>query len=297
MMLFRSRWILGSAAVVLGACGDSAESGADGATPTEVPGTPASGGSAGGPTASAGSVEGSAASTDAGADAAAPTTGGGPAADAAGGASGIPASAGQGGQPGPDAPILENPWGFPLRQPEIRTLDCSVKMVDDLPAQQVADADQICTFSYEGVTGHIYLEATVVDCEYYYALVGYFSSRAWLSVDGVVIPLEDPLYTLNGDHFTDSLSFTHAGRDYQYWHSSFAMYYRSCQPMDCMRVFDGATGVHDATTILEDGCTTDRTLPVVCVAVRPDGTVPPLQDAFAPCPGSEDWLSTPLAEP
>lgn len=267
-----------------------APAGGTGATSVEDTGGASAGGTGGIPANSGGTAaEVAAASNAEAANPPAPTTGGAPPSQETGGASGTADTAGQGGVLEPNEPPGDL-WGFSVRQPQTRTIECSVTMTEDLPAQQVSDADQVCTFSYDGVTGYVYLEATVVDCEYYYALVGEFSARAWLSIDGQITELEDARYSVNGDHFTDVLTFDHAARSYQYWHSSFAQYYRSCQPMDCLRVYDAATGVHDATTLVADGCMTERTLPVVCVAVEPDGTVPPLEDDFAPCPGSEDWL-------
>jgi hypothetical protein len=40
-----------------------------------------------------------------------------------------------------------------------------------------------------------------------------------------------------------------------------------------------------SNTPTTDGCTRDRTLPIVCVRVAADGTVPPLTDGFMRCPG------------
>jgi hypothetical protein len=35
--------------------------------------------------------------------------------------------------------------------------------------------------------------------------------------------------------------------------------------------------------------TKDRSLPVTCVQVEADGTVPPLEETFKPCPGDPDY--------
>jgi hypothetical protein len=50
--------------------------------------------------------------------------------------------------------------------------------------------------------------------------------------------------------------------------------------MDCLQVYSST----DA--LIENGCTSERTLPIVCVEVADDGSVPPLSpDPFAKCPG------------
>ena len=198
-----TRSMLCLAALALSGCGDnSADRAAPTATPADNPAAASAGGSASTPSGGGGTAPIATTAMGTGAE------------PATGGASGALASAGQSGSPSAEAPSVENPWGFAMRLPQTRLLDCGLKMVEDMPAQQVSDADQICTFSYDGVTGHVYLEATAVDCEYYYALVGLFSTRAWLSIDGEVIPLEDARYSLGGDHFTDSLSFTYADKHY-----------------------------------------------------------------------------------
>jgi hypothetical protein len=276
--------------VALGACGAGRAGSHE-----DLGGAPATGG-AGGATGGVASGSGDSSGgvvSDSGGSSTKPEATGGAPADAGGsaGAGGAPASAGQGGAtPGP-AGTLDNPWGFPLRKPETRTIECSFAYSEDLAPQTLEDADQICTFAYGALSGALYLEATVVDCEYYYALVGSFSSRVWLSVGGQLLPVDHPEYSLGGDHFTDSLSFDHDGLHYVYYHASFNEYYRACQPMHCMRVYDGSAESYDTSSLIEDGCTTDRTLPVVCVAVAPDGSVPPLEDSFAPCPNDPNWPS------
>lgn len=51
--------------------------------------------------------------------------------------------------------------------------------------------------------------------------------------------------------------------------------------MDCLQVYDADDN------LVEDGCTCDRTLPMVCVAVQTDGTWAALEDSFATCPGDD----------
>ena len=54
--------------------------------------------------------------------------------------------------------------------------------------------------------------------------------------------------------------------------------------MDCVQTYELGTG-----NLLEDGCTSDRTLPIACVRVLEDGTVPELIDTFEPCPGDPNF--------
>ncbi len=42
--------------------------------------------------------------------------------------------------------------------------------------------------------------------------------------------------------------------------------------------------VYDGDTLIEDGCTSERTLPVVCVQIDQSGGHDELVDQFEPCP-------------
>jgi hypothetical protein len=88
-------------------------------------------------------------------------------------------------------------------------------------------------------------------------------------------------YNWGGNHHNDSLEFDFGGRHFRGYHSSFGWGWRQCRPMDCLVV---TTMTGDP---VEDGCTCDRTVPLVCVQVLPDGTWPALVDTFEVCPGDE----------
>jgi len=165
------------------------------------------------------------------------------------------------------------PYGFEYRLPQTRTLSCEGTPTD------FADADHICTFAYGGVSGYVYFQATPTECEVTFAHLPIYTTLAWISVDNVVTDLASPEYNFGGNHHNDSFRFTHDGTPYFYYHSSFGWGWRACAPMDCIQVLDGNGG------ILEDGCTTDRTLPIVCTPILEDGTFGSLEDTFVKCPG------------
>ncbi len=169
--------------------------------------------------------------------------------------------------------------GFEIRVPETRSVTCSY-YPEGFPEdpQEFADADWLCTFDHGGTQGYLYVQATPIDCEWaFMAYPSFDTGLAQLSIDGNVNDLENALYDWGGNHHNDTISFDYAGSQYVYDHSSYGFGWHACQPVDCIRVYDGAE-------LVEDGCTEERTLPIVCVPILEDGTHDTLEDRFDPCP-------------
>ncbi|MBN1771321.1 MAG: hypothetical protein JXB32_08680 [Deltaproteobacteria bacterium] len=116
----------------------------------------------------------------------------------------------------------------------------------------------------------------------YESAIPIYVTTGQVAAGGEVVPLAEATYDHGGNHHNDSLLFSHGGRSFQAYHSSFGFGWRCCQPMDCLQLLDAAG------TVLEDGCTCDRSIPAVCVQVRPDGTWTALVDTFAVCAGDND---------
>lgn len=191
-------------------------------------------------------------------------------------------SAGSQDQSGGDG---NTPYGFTIREPEARNVTCS-QGPDGLPMTEPSlmnDEDYVCTFVHGSVAGHVTVQATPTDCVQFMAPVPTsFETAGWISIDGEVSPLEGLTYDHGGNHFNNAFEFDYAGNRYRFWHSSIGFGGRACQPPDCLQVFE--PGAAEPT---EDGCTSERTLPVVCALVESGPVVPSLEDTFAPCPGDE----------
>lgn len=183
-----------------------------------------------------------------------------------------------------DAVIVD--FGFDIRAPETHEVTCS-SYPPGMPKDPMIqpDMDWLCTFDYGEQTGHVYIQATPVDCLFLMGPSPIFEvPGAWLSIDGQVSNLENPLYDLGGNHQNDWFEFSHNNKRFKYYHSSFGWGWRKCQPMDCIQVLDGASGA-----VLEDGCTKERTLPVACVPINEDGSYDPPVDTFEPCDGDPNY--------
>jgi hypothetical protein len=144
------------------------------------------------------------------------------------------------------------------------------------------DVDWLCTFRQAGVSGHTYvrLDQTGTMMSGIATVPVYTAMLAQISIGGAVSNLANAQYDYGGGHHNDSLRFDYQGKTYKYYHSSFGFGFRQCQPMDCINVY--ALG---ATTPENDGCTSARRLPEICVAIKADGSHDPLVDRFMKCAG------------
>ncbi|MCP4123209.1 MAG: lamin tail domain-containing protein, partial [Bacteroidetes bacterium] len=160
---------------------------------------------------------------------------------------------------------------FRVRKPQARTFDCS-EWNDTW-----WDADHVCHFQYGAVDAEIYVQATPVSCNFFG--IPLYDTEAWITVNGKVSRL-NAVYDHGGNHNIDSLTFRLEGKQFAFYHSSIRIW--KCSPLDCMQVGD------------EDGCKretcSDRpSLPVTCVRVNADGSVPELLDPWEQHEGYDDY--------
>lgn len=171
--------------------------------------------------------------------------------------------------------------GFQIRKPQTQySVDCSTGGGPGL----FDDRDHVCTFNYGEWDGYIYFQATATDC---FMLMGpspaYSVVGAWISLGGTVAPLDNPTYDIGGNHQNDFFEFDFGGKHFKYYHSTFGMGWRACQPMDCIQILA-------SEDVVEDGCVPkERSLPAICVPVESDGTYAELVDTFAPCALDQNW--------
>jgi hypothetical protein len=253
-----------SVGLSLPACGGD-DNGSDGGTG----GTPSTGGTnAGGSSSTTGGKGGSGG---------APGSKGGSAALGGGasvGGAGVGGATGAGGSSSTD-PAVPDEYGFLRRVPSQRDLTCTGAYENQV---QIPDTDWICTFEDAQGKGVVYFQSTPVSCRQVLSAVATFQTVGWLSRNGAVTKLSSAAYDWGGNHHNDALDFEVDGVKYGYYHSSFGWGW--CQNMDCARIY-----ASDGTTVQTDGCTHERTMPIVCSAIEADDTAQPLEDHFATCLG------------
>lgn len=176
-------------------------------------------------------------------------------------------------------------FGFSIRVPRYHTVSCESEMG---PAESVEELERdfICTFDYTDESGHLYFKSKPSGCQFLMGpSVSFELEGAQLALGDEIIDLQNAYYDLGGNHVNDSFGFDYKGKYLKYYHSSFGFGWRACQPMDCIQVFDTSEQPDPSL----DGCTAERTLPIVCAQVQEDGSFDQLEDTFAPCPGDSNY--------
>lgn len=167
---------------------------------------------------------------------------------------------------------------FQTRIPDSTSLECEYS-----GTVKFSQSDWICSFAYLGKQAVLYVQSTPVQCvEIMSPTAEFKTDKALLFVDGQLQDLSSAQYDWGGNHQNDHLEFSVGGKILQIYHSSFGFGWRACQPMDCLKIYQA-----DGTTVETDGCTSDRTVPVVCREADPQGKFGDFTESFAKCMGDD----------
>lgn len=174
---------------------------------------------------------------------------------------------------------------FKTRVPKREVYNCvSTELAWEEKFDQV---DWICSFKYDGDEGYVYVQGSPTSCEARFSMTPIMSiDTAVFYVNGKYETLKDVSYNWGGNHHNDRIRFSYDGKVFEYNHSSYGWGGRSCQEMDCLKVYEA-----DGKTLIEDGCGLDadisssRKLPVVCRAAGEDGKFDDFTDTFQLCMG------------
>jgi hypothetical protein len=155
------------------------------------------------------------------------------------------------------------------------------------------DADAVCHFVYEDIDLELYIQATPVACEQSWMSQFTYETTGYVRVDGAVSLVEAD-YNFGGRHHNDFITFRYEGQTYTLHQGSLGFGFRACAPPNCILLCEGEEPCdwYGGTTV--DGCERSEggpppPLPVTCVVVNADGTVPPLLDPWT-SQGGEDPL-------
>lgn len=181
---------------------------------------------------------------------------------------------------------IQNPFGFKMTLPLKRKVSCVDPMRGTVTLDQL-DMDWICTFNTAGDKGYVYIRNHAVSCKSVGMSVApvFQAAGAFISDSGKVSNLKNALYDWGGNHHNDMMGFDYDGKYYNYYHSSFGSGWRKCQPMDCIQIYPSKGG-----KISNDGCTSARTIPAVCLkvdGVKKSYAAGDFVDTFKKCPGDK----------
>ena len=171
---------------------------------------------------------------------------------------------------------------FDIRIPNQKAIHCEDKGAYTSFEKDVEESDLICSFKYNGEEGFVYVQSNPVRCVGGDLYPVYEVHKAEFYVNGSMQKISNVRFYGGGDHGNYGISFTYNGKVFEYGYSTMGMGGRPCQDVDCMQVYDA-----DGKTIVEDGCTEERTLPIVCRPAREDGTFASFVDTYHVC--TNDW--------
>lgn len=182
---------------------------------------------------------------------------------------------------------------FKTRVPKREIYTCKPPKGSDLDWEEKFDqVDWICSFKYDGDEGYVYVQGSPTSCEARFSMIPVMSIDTAVSyINGKYETLEEVSYDWGGNHHNDRIRFSYDGKVFEYNHSSYGWGGRSCQEMDCLKVYEA-----DGKTLIEDGCGLDadisnsRKLPVVCRAADDDGKFDKFTDTFQLCMGDNRVL-------
>lgn len=161
-----------------------------------------------------------------------------------------------------------------IREPE--SVQC--KLVEKDPGfpdpgdyMNYRQTDLVCTFDYNGLNGLIYVQDTPLECKHT-AVVGRWVTKSktdlsLIKIGDQVDYLENAFYEYGGQHMRDRLTFDYRGVRFVYYHvcgDGNNMAYSTKNP-NCAMIKD------TDGKMLDNGCTPERTRPIVCKEVDENG--------------------------
>ena len=171
---------------------------------------------------------------------------------------------------------------FDIRVPDQKFLPCRDSIVSDNFREDwidtIAQSDLICSFKYDGDSGFVYVQNNPVSCRLFVGDISYEVHKAEFFVNGSMKEISNVEYDVGGNHRIFGLRFTYKDKVFRYGYSTMGMGGRPCQNMDCMRVQK-----LDGTTMIQNGCDEDRSLPIVCRHAKENGTFDSFEDSYHVC--------------
>jgi transglutaminase/protease-like cytokinesis protein 3 len=171
---------------------------------------------------------------------------------------------------------------FDIRVPNQKAIHCEDKGAYTSFEKDVEESDLICSFKYKDEEGFVYVQNNPIKCVGSDLYPIYEVHKAEFYVNGSMQEISNVSFHGGGNHGIYGIEFTYNGKVFKYDYSTMGMGGRPCQDVDCMTVYES-----DGKTLIQDGCTEERTLPIVCRPAREDGTFASFVDTYHVC--RNDW--------
>ncbi len=191
---------------------------------------------------------------------------------------------------------------FPIRKPNKTALNCVAEFDD----RDWSEIDHLCLIDNSELKVEIYVQGYPKVCGAF-SIPEYKASRVFIKVKDEISVIPGN-YDLGGRHRNDSISFLYNNNSYKIWHASLGWGYRACTRPNCLIVCNNeeVCNLLRSTKVSKNGCERRAgdpppDLPVTCVRINDDGTVPELLDPWIehdsfddypllPCEGEESSL-------
>ena len=181
---------------------------------------------------------------------------------------------------------------FNIRTPSSNELSCG----DPISENSFYDVDYLCTFKHGDIDTQIYIQATPSSCEVYMSAVPLFTNDSvtgWMKTENGIVSIQAG-YDWGGNHHNDSINVKIENHNYVIYHSSIGFGWRACAPPDCILVCEEGVEICDSYSAEVDGCSREPgsgppSLPVICVQILMDGSVPELLDPWTAYNSNSDY--------
>jgi hypothetical protein len=191
---------------------------------------------------------------------------------------------------------------FIIRVPQEHTLTCTGTGGGQIA--QFMDIDQVCRIANAALNVDLYIQTTPTACTTAgWVVPTTYGASAFIKRNHTIEPVAVASYDYGGNHHNDTITFTLDNETHVLWHSSIGYGGRRCAPIDCQIRCGTNPTCDEYSGFTVNGCeraagSGPPPLPVICVVVNADGSLPPLLDPWTahtgypdypllPCPGEQ----------
>ena len=176
-----------------------------------------------------------------------------------------------------------------IRKPTKREVTCDGKK------SSFWETDFMCTLKTKTLDTKLYVQSTPTGCRRAMFAIPTFDggTKAWIKEGEKWVPVKAK-YDYGGGHNNDWIGLYYKDTSYILHHSSMGFGWRACTPPDCVKVCKKETYCSSPENTIENGCARKTgggppPLPIICVKINTDGSVPEMLDPWKKHPGKSKY--------